>query len=219
MPYTPRFRRGSRPVPVQITGDTGDRSRPRREERQERGCTGRNLRGACPFHRPPSQTLLSPALPARGTPCLPACERAASLTHAWHHLPTPGIPGANPAASICQRRGSAPGRGHRRRAPQGSSALLPEPGFAMTLLGNTRVRRTALHDTSRCRERVPRLGAAGAEGIPRESLLLYWGKFGPFPSLRTLVLSFRGGLGKPAAAPGQSRARFLALYHSSINQN
>lgn len=162
---------------------------------------GEELEGrARPVHHPLPKCSSPPCCLQGGRP---ACLREGSIAHtgpaspadAWDprrksvrkHLPAPAA----------QHPAEATANAHVR-APR-SSTLLPEPGFAMTVLGNTRARRTALRDTSRRKERVPRPGAAacpharaGAQGIPRESLLLYRGKFGPSASLEGLSQA-RGG--------------------------
>lgn len=186
--FTPRFRGGSRPVPVQKRGggDTGRSLWALLGEAAKARLRGEEFEGLQPLPVSLSQMLLFPVLPARGMPCRSHVPPA-SPADVWDpgrkpsrkHLPAPRL----------STRPRPPPT--RVRTPR-SSALLPEPGFAMTVLGNTGVRRTVLRDTSRRRERVPRLGAAAClparsgrspGDLPRESLLLYRGKFGPFPSL------------------------------------
>lgn len=98
-------------------GTPGNRYGPCWEKRQKRGYVGRNLRGSSPFQCPFPKCSSSRCCLQGGCPV--------AHTYPRHHLQMSGIPGANPAASICQRRGSAPGQGHRRRA----SGLLAPPHF------------------------------------------------------------------------------------------
>lgn len=167
-------------------GDTGQSLWALLGEAAKARLRGEEFEGLQPLPVSLSQMLLFPVLPARGMPCRSHVPPA-SPADVWDpgrkpsrkHLPAPRL----------STRPRPPPT--RVRTPR-SSALLPEPGFAMTVLGNTGVRRTVLRDTSRRRERVPRLGAAAClparsgrspGDLPRESLLLYRGKFGPFPSL------------------------------------